>query len=289
MTGRRRSGDGETPPFIIRKVRSRRHKGPHGAWKVAYSDFMTSLLALFIVLWAAEQNPQVRSSIANYFRNPSVVPGHTDARLLPASTGVVALQEANAQTGPETDEAALTEAAMRIRTALEDDPMLRRLLEQVRIEMTPEGLRIQMAERDDSLFFEIGSAEVKPALTRLLGVVAQVIGALPNDVAVEGHTDSRQYTRQGRGYSNWELSADRANSARRVMEGSGLRARQIVRVVGFADHELILNGDSLNAQNRRVSVIVRHTAASTLSATDAERKALERLQRLSARAERVKP
>jgi chemotaxis protein MotB len=256
VTGKRR-GDGDTPPFIVRKLRARRHAAPHGSWKVAYSDFMTSLLALFIVLWAAEQSPEVRSSIASYFRNPSVVPGRPEASLMPAGTGVVALASAAAPPA-EADERALQETAARIRTALEADPSLRELRDQVRIEMTPEGLRIQLVEREDHLFFEIGSADVKPAMVRLLGLVAAIVGRLPNEVAVEGHTDIRQYARQGRAYSNWELSADRANSARRVLEASGLRERQIVRVVGFADHELLVADDPLNAQNRRVSVIVRH-------------------------------
>ena len=262
MTGRPRRGDGETPPFIIRKLQRRKHGAPHGAWKVAYSDFMTSLLALFIVLWAAEQSPEVRASIASYFRNPSVVSGRTDAKLLPASNGVVGVQPVSAEAA-EPDEGALTEAAVRIRTALDDDPALRALRDQVRIEMTPEGLRIQLTERDDSLLFEIGSADVKPALTRLLGTIAQIVGPMPNEVAVEGHTDARQYTRLGRGYSNWELSAERANAARKVLEGAGLRERQISRVVGFADHALFLHEDPLNAQNRRVSVIVRHGAATS--------------------------
>jgi chemotaxis protein MotB len=279
MIGHSRHGDGDVPPFIIRKLPKRRHPVLHGSWKVAYSDFTTSLLALFIVLWAAEQSPQVRSSIANYFRNPSVVSGSSDARVLPGSTGVIPLQAVSG-VGSESDEEALAEAAVRIRTALDDDPALRPLRDQVRIEMTPDGLRIQLAERDDSLLFEIGSAEVKPALTRLLGAIAHVVGAMPNPVAVEGHTDSRQYTRQGRGYSNWELSADRANSARRVLEGSGLRERQVARVVGFADHELLLREDPLDAQNRRVSVIVRHAGGSNAAGR-------ESLKRLSARVEEV--
>jgi len=261
VTGKRR-GDGETPPFIIRKLRSRRHALPHGSWKVAYSDFMTSLLALFIVLWAAEQSPEVRASIANYFRNPRVLEGRPAASLMPAGTGVVAVAHAGAPTAdPEDEETALQETAARIEAALDADLALRGLRDQVRIDLTPEGLRIQLVERDDQLFFEIGSAELKPAVVRLLRLVAGIVGALPNEVAVEGHTDRRQYARQGRAYSNWELSADRANSARRVLETSGLRERQIVRVVGLADHEPLVAEDPLDAQNRRVSIIVRHASA----------------------------
>jgi len=283
MIGKKR-GDGENEPPIIKKLSPRRrHGGHHGAWKVAYADFVTSMMALFIVLWAAEQSPAIRSSIANYFRNPSIVPGgQADAGVLPASTGLVGARPAEAGGTAETGSRALAEVEGRIRAALEDDPELWKLRDQVRIEMTPEGLRIQLVERDDSLFFEIGSAQVKPALTRLLSAVAQIVGSLPNDVAVEGHTDTRQYSNQARGYSNWELSADRANSARRVLEAAGLRPRQIVRVVGYADHDLLIRDDPLNAQNRRVSVIVRHARAGA-AGTAATEGALEQLRQLSAR------
>ena len=118
--------------------------------------------------------------------------------------------------------------------------------------------------------------------------VAQVVGALPNDVTVEGHTDVRQYDRPGRTYSNWELSADRANSARRVMEVGGLRQRQIVRVVGLADHDLLVPQDPLDAQNRRVSIIVRHRKPET-TARGAGRDGLAQLRKLSARATEVHP
>ncbi len=282
MNGRRRP-DPEQPPFIIRKLRSRKAAHPHGAWKVAYADFVTSMMALFIVLWAAEQSPVIRSSIATYFRNPSALPaGREQSGLLPAGAGVVALPAAGAV--GDDDEEALAEAAVRIRAALDADEELRSLENQLRIEMTPEGLRIQLVERDDSLFFEIGSAQTKPTLTRLLGVVAQVVGALPNDIAVEGHTDTRQYSRYGHGYSNWELSADRANSARRVMEIGGLRERQIVRVVGLADHDLLVPNDPLDAQNRRVSIIVRHLQPDAMAARGTARDGLARLRKLSAQA-----
>ncbi|MBI4592947.1 MAG: OmpA family protein [Candidatus Rokubacteria bacterium] len=278
----KRRGDGDTPPPIVRRLRARHRPVIHGAWKVAYADFTTSMMALFIVLWAMQLSPEIRASIANYFRNPSVMSSSGSAGVLPASSGVVGLAQPAGGPSPDSPDTALAEAAVRIRAAIEADPVLRALRDQVRIEMTPEGLRIQLAERDDSLFFEIGSAQVKPALTRVLAVVAQVVGEVPNDVVVEGHTDTRQYVRYDRGYTNWELSADRANSARRVLEGTGLRTRQVVRVVGFADHDLLMQDDPLNAQNRRVSVIVRNGpgAAGEAAAT----KIRERLK-LSARAE----
>lgn len=261
--GKKRQPLKEAPPPIV-IVKRARHKGSHhgGAWKVAYADFVTTMMALFIVLWAASQSPNVRQSIASYFRNPGMIAsGTAGTGVLPASTGVVARAEADsgrakAEDESDSDAQTLEQAAQGIRVELEKDPDLRSISSQVRIEVTPEGLRVQLVERDDSLFFEIGSAQVKPALTRVLKIVAGVIGRLPNDVTVEGHTDARQYAEHRRGYSNWELSADRANSARRVLETAGLRARQVTRVVGYADHDLLVD-DALDAQNRRVSVIVK--------------------------------
>ncbi len=282
MTAKKRNDDDSHPPIVRKVAARRRHGGSHGAWKVAYSDFVTSMMALFIVLWAAGQSPEIRASIGNYFRNPTILPAN--AGVLPASTGAVGPSPADA--ADEGSAEGLDQVAGQIRSALEGDPDLRGLRDQVRIEMTPEGLRIQIAERDDSLFFEIGSAEVKPALTRLLTTIARIVGTLPNEVAVEGHTDTRQYAaNRGRGYSNWELSADRANSARRVLEAAGLRPRQVVRVVGFADHDLLLREDPLNAQNRRVSVIVRKLHAQPVAdaAPPGAAAGAERLQRLSAR------
>lgn len=280
MISKKRNDD-NPGPIIIRKAASRRTPHHHGAWKVAYADFVTSMMALFIVLWAAEQSPAVRQSIAGYFRSPSILPGErADAGVLPSGAGVLAAVIPGApSTAEAADERALAEAAVSIQKALDEDPALRALRDQVRIEMTPEGLRIQVVEKDDSLFFEVGSAQVKPALTRLLGVIAGIVGKLPNQVVVEGHTDTRQYSRHGEGYSNWELSADRANSARRVMETAGLRARQIVRVVGFADHELLVRENPLDPQNRRVSIIVLHTTEPT--AVAAPRKPGDELDRLA--------
>jgi len=110
--------------------------------------------------------------------------------------------------------------------------------------VTPEWLRVQFVEFDESLFVEIGSARLKPALTRLVAIVGAAVGTLPNEMIVEGHTDTRPYSGQPHGYTNWELSADRANGARRVLESSGLKPNQIVRVIGYADHEPLVGDQS---------------------------------------------
>jgi chemotaxis protein MotB len=254
---KRGTTDKEAPIIVIKKKAG--HGGHHGgAWKVAYADFVTTMMALFIVLWAAGQDTSVRENIAAYFRNPAIVPNAVKGSgVLPQSTGVVATADLLAnEPSPEREARLLRDAAQQIQTEIEKAPDLRPLMNQIQIKITDEGLRIQIVEKDDTLFFELGSATVKPALTHLLGIVARALSALPNSVVVEGHTDARQYGRERKGYSNWELSADRANSARRVLEADGLRQGQIVRVVGFADRDLLV-ADPLDPQNRRVSIVVR--------------------------------
>jgi chemotaxis protein MotB len=248
----------EAPPqIVVKKVRG--HGGGHhgGAWKVAYADFVTTMMALFIVLWAAGQDTKVRQAIASYFRNPTGVPNGQSGGVLPASAGVVGqagAPERPAQGGDDPD--ALYGAAQKIQEKLEGDSELRALRDQVQMKVTSEGLRIELVERDESLFFEVGSAQVKPAMVRLLALITSVVRALPNDVSVEGHTDVRQYSRERVGYGNWELSSDRANSARRALESAGLPGTQIRRVIGFAEHDLLLPDRPLDAQNRRVSIVV---------------------------------
>jgi chemotaxis protein MotB len=257
--GRKRGqGEGGHEPVTIR--RPARHKGEHhgGSWKVAYADFVTTMMALFIVLWAAGQDTHVRESVAAYFRNPSVVPVTVSGgSVMPASTGIVASADLLAnEPSPDRDGRLLRDVAAQITGEIERAPDLRPLLDQIQVAVTAEGLRVEISERDESLFFEIGSARVKPALVHVLRIVAAAVGKIPNGVIVEGHTDSRPYTLQSRFYSNWELSADRANAARRILATEGLRAGQVARVVGFADQDLRMPGDPLNARNRRVSVLV---------------------------------
>ena len=264
---KKRTGTEAAAPIIV--VKKTVHKGGHhgGAWKVAYADFVTTMMALFIVLWAAGQDSNVRESIATYFRNPNAVTriaptGGSGTSVLPLNTGVVGQAEATPRgKGEPDDDQAFTQTADAIRLKIESEQDLRALSKQVRIDITPEGLRVQFVEFDESLFFEIGSARLKPALTRLVAIVGNAVGKLPNQVVVEGHTDRRPYSGQPRGYTNWELSADRANAARRVLEGSGIGTRQIVRVVGYADHDPLVPEDVLDPTNRRVSVIVKRRQA----------------------------
>lgn len=248
----RKSHRREEQPEVRVVIRRSRPSGDHsgGTWKVAYGDFVTTMFALFIVLWASNQNPQAREAIGNYFRQPNSQA--TGA----ATKGILTAQLAAAESQLPQDET-LEAVAKRLDALINAEAEFKGLRDQISIEMTPEGLRIHLMEKDDSLFFDIGSATLKPAIRGLLGLIARVAGRLPNEVAIEGHTDSRPYQGSLHNYSNWELSADRANSARRAMEESGLRPRQVTRVLGYADHHLLEPANPREAKNRRVSVIIK--------------------------------
>ena len=257
----------EAPRRIIKKKVG--HKGHHGgAWKVAYADFVTALMALFIVLWIVGQGKPVREAVAAYFKDPTVFKGSAGALKGGAgSAGAIAISpgvpplppsgpEGATGTSPRTDRAALEATAALLREQVHRDAKLVSLEDKIKIELTEEGLRIQLLETTQGVFFDVGSAQVKPATKGILGMIAQEVGKLPNDVVLEGHTDSRPYVGLP-SYSNWELSTDRANAARRILDTSGLRADQVASVVGYADRRLANRSDSLDSSNRRISITVR--------------------------------
>ncbi|HAR94444.1 MAG TPA: flagellar motor protein MotB, partial [Deltaproteobacteria bacterium] len=245
--------------IIIKKGKKGGHEGGHGgAWKVAYADFVTAMMALFIVLWIVGQNDKVKNSVAQYFKDPGAF--HTTSRdksgILPDSQTVNPLKS-----GLEQDDAQANEI-LKLRTegaeltkAIKNTPALEKLKDKVDITVTKEGLRIDLVEESEGLFFDIGSATLKPEAVGLLRVIGTRIGKMPNHLVIEGHTDSRPYSRAG-GYSNWELSSDRANAARRVLEQNGLSKGQCVAVNGFADRRLKTPGKPLDFSNRRTSILV---------------------------------
>jgi chemotaxis protein MotB len=259
--------------LIIKKVRKRGgHEGHHGgAWKVAYADFVTAMMALFIVLWIIAHNQNIRSSVAQYFRDPGAVhktaggvlnginsvKPFSDPR--PASPAV---QPKPSQTPPQAEVEKLREEGEMLVKTIAGIPDLAKFKDQIQITIAPEGLRIELIEQSEGLFFDIGSARLKPDAVQLLKLIASRIGHFPNHVAVEGHTDSRPYARTG--YNNWELSTDRANSARRVLEEGGIRDKQITSVNGYADRRLKNPSKPYDFSNRRVTILVAFaTSAST--------------------------
>ena len=258
------------PVIIVKKKKGHGHGHHGGAWKVAYADFVTAMMAFFLVLWIVGQSRPVKAGVAGYFRDPGVLENSRSNGILPGGNeGVSPNAPPNLQSStgkgksdqPSPDEqAALKHAGELLRERLARMPELAKLQKQVEIQLTRDGLRIELIETSDSLFFDTGSAALKTETIKLLGVIATELGSLPNSIVIEGHSDSRRYSTSGV-YSNWELSSDRANAARRVMEQEGLHPAQVSEVRGYANTRLRVPTDPLDPRNRRVSIIVSNMIA----------------------------
>ncbi len=223
------------------------HAGHHGgAWKVAYADFVTAMMALFIVLWLMSTSSEVQQAISAYFNDPH----GTGKNLGSASTGSGETLKVNKDN--------MSQLKDKLEQALKESPQFENMKDYVKMSVTGEGLRVEMLESEKGVFFQSGSPAPSVEGKDLIIELAKELGELPNDLLIEGHTDAKPFGGGAQGYSNWELSADRANAARRLMEANGLRPGQVVQVRGFADHDLRDPADPYAASNRRISVIVRY-------------------------------
>jgi chemotaxis protein MotB len=258
--------DEPRPRIIVKKGHGGGHHG--GAWKVAYADFVTTMMALFIVLWIVSQNDVVKEAIATYFKDPGAFKQGRAPITAPGGSGLLPGGQQDPQLFQAAEEAAreehvLQEAAERIRRLTGDGAPFAQLKDQIEVTVSAEGLRIELMERDGDPFFKVGSAVLIPPLKPLLENLQHILVGLPNGITVEGHTDGRQYVYR-KDYTNWELSTDRAQAARRVMEDSGLPYGRVDRVVGHADRMLRVAEDPLHASNRRISLLVRRKTAAAL-------------------------
>jgi chemotaxis protein MotB len=235
-----------TPPIIIKKKGG--HGGHHGgAWKVAYADFVTAMMALFIVLWLmSNSSKQEQLAISGYFRDPSGTATKVGSALAGVGENIQITKE---------DMAKLKEQLQKSIQKMID---LEKLKKNVEMTVTAEGLRIELIESEKGTFFESGSAQLNANGKEMLSLLAQQLGTAPNHISIEGHTDAKPFAGTGN-YSNWELSSDRANAARRLMQtDGGLRADQVSQVRGFADQRLRNTKDPFDPANRRVSIIVQY-------------------------------
>jgi chemotaxis protein MotB len=254
----------EQPIIVVRRKRAG-HGHHGGAWKVAYADFVTAMMAFFLVMWLASQDSRIRDAVAGYFQEPGLMPHQTSNSVLAQGNGgidsagmPVISRKFNGQL--EAEQKALVAAAEHIRHNMSRLAGFEALRDQVEFSVTTEGLRIDLVDRNGSSFFDSGSAALRGESEAILSIIAAELGQLTNDVVVEGHTDSRQYA-SGERFTNWELSSERANAARRVMAVRGLKPRQIHAVRGFADIHLRIPNDPTDPRNRRVSIVVRSLAA----------------------------
>ncbi|HOP85366.1 MAG TPA: flagellar motor protein MotB [Syntrophorhabdaceae bacterium] len=262
-------------------VKKKGHGGHHGgAWKVAYADFVTAMMALFIVLWIVSQNNSIKQAIAAYFKDPTIFTGGSGIHTGIAKTPNPILfpreetQSDNNAFKTFKDEITkvkneiqkLTEESKKIEKIVSNTPGFEKFKDKVQLTVNEEGLRIELIENSEGLFFDVGSAKVKPDTVKLLKLIAQELTTLSNKIIIEGHTDALPYVSPG--YSNWELSADRANAARKILEEAGVKKEQIVGIKGYADRMLKHPDKPLDFANRRVAILVAISKSNLITPPD---------------------
>ena len=238
--------DKNAPIIVVRKKVV--HGGHHGgAWKVAYADFVTAMMALFIVLWLLSTSEQVKKAVGGYFQDPT-----GSGKLMGTSTA-----GSGNDTTLDVSRENMDKLKETLESAVKEMPNFQQLKNQVEVIVTGEGLRIELLETDKGMFFESGRSDPTESGRALLQTLAGQLGKLPNKLLVEGHTDAKPFP-GGAAYTNWELSTERANVARRLMQEHGVRGDQVSQVRGFADQRLRNPKDPHAASNRRISVLVEY-------------------------------
>jgi chemotaxis protein MotB len=235
---------GSPRPIIIRKKVI--HGGHHGgAWKVAYADFVTAMMALFIVLWLLTSNDKVRQAVGGYFKDPIGRGKNPGTSMSGTGRDISVVKD---------DMSGLKE---KLQSAIKLIPHFQQMKGNVEFTITEEGLKIDLIENSKGIFFESGKPQPTDFGRELLVTLSKELGRIANRILIEGHTDAQQYM-DVTAYSNWELSADRANAARRLMEANGLTRNQVAEIRGFADEDLRNKAHPEDPANRRVSLIVRY-------------------------------
>jgi chemotaxis protein MotB len=301
------NGKSERPIIIVKKKARRGHEHHGGAWKVAYADFVTAMMAFFLVMWLVTAvSKEQRAAIFDYFKNPSMEPGKSskpapgqmgpggastspinlrggldamrpavskvqdvggtaaptlsrndlskDGAAAKASSEKLSLQEA-AAAQREAEHKQLESLMAELRQAVDKSQALQPFKDQLLLDITPEGVRIQIVDAQNRPMFDVGSARLRDYTTAILRELAPYLDSVPNRVSLTGHTDIRPYPSTN-GYTNWELSADRANAARRALTAGGLPDEKVSRVVGLASSVLFDKSDPQNPINRRISIVV---------------------------------
>ncbi|MGC4053695.1 MAG: OmpA family protein [Paludibaculum sp.] len=213
--------------------------------KVAYADFVTAMMALFIVLWLLSSDDKVKKAVGGYFMDPT------------GNGKLVGSNMAGAGTGIELTSENMSKLKEKIEAAMKELPKFEQMKNNVQVTVTNEGLRIELLEKESGMFFESGNAKPSAQGTELIKMLGEQLSQLPNKLLIEGHTDAKPYASEA-GYTNWELSTDRANCARRVLQESGIAGDRVAQVRGFADQHLRLPAAPFDPSNRRVSVLVQY-------------------------------
>ena len=246
--------------IIIRKVNKKSHGGHHGgSWKVAYADFVTAMMAFFLLLWLLSMtSPESKAALSQYFNTFSVFkdqPQQSGTSILDKSAGILnegrSVQSESARM--KAEKKATTEELAKVMGGAIDDK-LKSMKNQVLIETTKEGLKIQIVDNEGSEIFRSGSAEPTEKARQIIRLVSENLREKPNRIIIEGHTDSAPF--KGAQKTNWELSTSRASAARRELENNGVDPNRIARVVGYADQDPLIKENSKDLRNRRISIIL---------------------------------
>ncbi len=273
-------------PIIVKKIKKGGHGHHGGAWKIAYADFVTAMMAFFLLMWLLGSTTDGdKKGIADYFQSPLRVSmaggsGSGDSshlvkgggQDLTRTTGQVKRGDIEAkrdtvnlqalkQEQVRAEIARLEDLKKKVENKIAESSKLAPLASQLRLDMTRDGLRIQITDELNRPMFASGSAVVQPYMRELLREIGQVLTLVPNRLTLEGHTDAQPFSAGERGYSNWELSADRANASRRELVSGGLPDDRVLRVQGLASSTLFNSAEPLSASNRRISVIVMNRDA----------------------------
>lgn len=278
--------DDSQRPIIIKKIKKGGHGHHGGAWKIAYADFVTAMMAFFLLMWLLNTTAKGDfQGISEYFKMPlkvalqggtgsgdssSVVKG--GGQDLTRQAGQVKRGDLDSETKKfslkattleyqRKEQEALEDLKARIERAIVENPQLAQFKNQILLDITAEGLRIQIVDEQNRPMFDSSSAELKPYTKDILRQIGKTLNAVPNRISLAGHTDAAQFSGGDRGFSNWELSANRANASRRELILGGMEEPKVLRVVGLASSVLFDKNDPLNPVNRRISIIVMNKKA----------------------------
>ena len=268
-------------PIIIKRVKKGGHAAHGGAWKIAYADFVTAMMAFFLLMWLLGSTAKGDlQGIAAYFASPlkvamaggdgagnssSVIPGggtdlsrvHGQVRRSDSSEDTSRRMDTNSRAERARQDAARIKALQsKIDAMITENPRLNEYRSQIRIDVTPDGLQIQIVDDQNRPMFDSGSALVKPYMRDILGAIGSALGGVENRVSLAGHTDATPYGNGERGYSNWELSADRANASRRELVAAGMPDAKLARVVGLAASDPLEPTNPRAAINRRITITI---------------------------------
>jgi chemotaxis protein MotB len=258
-------------PIIVKRIKKGGHGHHGGAWKIAYADFVTAMMAFFLLMWLLGSVSQgTLDGIADFFKTPLKVAlsggsGSGDATSMIKGGGTDLTKKSGqvkkGDVEKQHEKERLSEVQKKLQEKINLSEQLKTFKDQFKLEMTPEGLRIQIVDTQNRPMFNSGSSSMLPQARQLLQALSAELNTLPNRISISGHTDSTAYSGGQGGYSNWELSADRANAARRELVAGGLDTTKVLRVVGLADADPLIHSNVTAPENRRITIVVLNKEA----------------------------